>query len=143
MINITDNAKKQFLRLLDEKKNASFFVRVGVKGGGCSGLSYDVKLDNQTADGDKVFCEDPFKIVCDAKSLLYLSGIQIDFSTALVGGGFDYAVYINSGTPYHGSLSNATTEEAKSWGKIKDDANAITLHGDASILFPLIISSLD
>jgi len=63
--------------------------------------------------------------------------------STLIGGGFDYAVYVNSGTPYHGSLSNATTSEAKSWGKIKENAKAVTIHGDAAIVFPLLIASVD
>jgi len=61
----------------------------------------------------------------------------------LINGGFDYVVYVNSNSPYRGSLSSATTEEAKSWGKIKDNAKSITIHGDAAIVFPLIIASID
>jgi len=62
--------------------------------------------------------------------------------STLMGGGFDYAVYVNSGAPYHGSLSNATTQEAKSWGKIKPGSKSVTIHGDAGIVFPLIVGSL-
>ena len=61
----------------------------------------------------------------------------------LMNEGFDYAIYVNSSTPYHGSLSSATTSEAKSWGKVKPDAHAITVYGDAAILFPLLIASVD
>jgi len=61
----------------------------------------------------------------------------------LVGGGFDYAVYVNSSSPYHGSLSGATTSEAKSWGKIRKGAKAITIYGDAAVIFPLLVSSVD
>ena len=57
--------------------------------------------------------------------------------------GFDYAVYIISSSPYRGSLSSATTQEAKSWGKIRQGAKAVTIQGDAAILFPLMIASLD
>ena len=63
--------------------------------------------------------------------------------STLMSGGFDYAVYVNSSSPYRGSLSSATTEEAKSWGKIKKDAKSVTVHGDAAIIFPLIIASVD
>jgi len=63
--------------------------------------------------------------------------------STLIGGGFDYAVYVNSSSPYHGSLSSATTQEAKSWGKIKENAKSITIHGDAAIIFPLLVSSLE
>ena len=55
--------------------------------------------------------------------------------------GFDYAVYVNSSSPYHGSLSGATTSEAKSWGKIKKDSGSVTVSGDAAIVFPLLVLS--
>ena len=55
--------------------------------------------------------------------------------------GFDYAVYVNSSSPYHGSLSGATTSEAKSWGKIKKDSGSVTISGDAAIVFPLLVLS--
>jgi len=61
----------------------------------------------------------------------------------LMGGGFDYAVYVNSSSPYHGSLSGATTSEAKSWGKIKAGARSVTINGDAAVIFPLLIGSVD
>ena len=61
----------------------------------------------------------------------------------LINNGFDYAVYVNSSSPYHGSLSSATTQEAKSWGKIKENAKSVTIHGDAGILFPLLVGSVD
>ena len=56
--------------------------------------------------------------------------------------GLDYAVYVNSSSPYHGSLSGATTSEAKSWGKIKGNSKAVTIFGDASIVFPLLAASV-
>ena len=57
--------------------------------------------------------------------------------------GFDYAVYVNSNSPYRGSLSSATTSEAKSWGKIRENSKSVTIFGDAAILFPLMIGSID
>ena len=59
----------------------------------------------------------------------------------ILGGGLDYAIYINSSSPYHGSLSGATTSEAKSWGKISENAMDVTIYGDASVIFPLLIAS--
>ena len=53
--------------------------------------------------------------------------------------GMDYAVYITTASPYSGSASGASTDEAKSWGKLKGTANAVTVHGEASIVFPLVI----
>ena len=61
----------------------------------------------------------------------------------ILGGGLDYVVYVNSSTPYHGSLSGATTSEAKSWGKIREGARAVTIYGDAAIIFPLLMASVE
>jgi len=59
---------------------------------------------------------------------------------AMLSGGFDYAVYLTTSHASSGSMSGATTQEAKSWGKIKDDAEAATVNGDVCITFPLIMS---
>ncbi len=59
----------------------------------------------------------------------------------ILSGGLDYAIYVNSSSPYHGSLSGATTSEAKSWGKIGENAKDVTVYGDASVVFPLLIAS--
>lgn len=61
---------------------------------------------------------------------------------ALLSGGFDYVVYMTSSSPSFGSFSGATTNEAKSWGKIKDDAEAATVIGDVTITFPLLMCSV-
>jgi len=64
--------------------------------------------------------------------------------TTLINGGADYALYMTTASPKSGSLSGATTDEAKSWGKIKDDADAVTVIGDVTITFPIImIKALD
>ena len=60
----------------------------------------------------------------------------------IIKGGFDYCVYITTGVEYDGSVSGARTKEAISWGKINEKATHITVHGDATILFPLIITPL-
>ena len=59
----------------------------------------------------------------------------------ILSGGLDYAIYVNSSSPYHGSLSGATTSEAKSWGKVSGSASDVTVYGDASVVFPLLIAS--
>ncbi|MAG39392.1 deoxyhypusine synthase [Candidatus Pacearchaeota archaeon] len=61
---------------------------------------------------------------------------------ALLSGGFDYAVYMTTSRPQSGSLSGATTQEAKSWGKLKDDAEAATVNGDVCITFPLMMTKV-
>ena len=61
---------------------------------------------------------------------------------ALLSGGFDYAVYMTTSHPSSGSMSGATTQEAKSWGKIKDDGEAATVNGDVCITFPLMMCAV-
>lgn len=78
----------------------------------------------------------------DKKGLISLGGsISKHYAmfAALLSGGFNYAVYLTTSHPTSGSLSGATTQEAKSWGKIKDDGEAATVNGDVSITFPLMM----
>ncbi|MBK9188920.1 MAG: iron-sulfur cluster insertion protein ErpA [Phycisphaerales bacterium] len=63
-------------------------LRVGVKGGGCSGFSYTLDLTETQKETDEVFEQHGIKIVCDPKSLLYLAGTTIDFREELMGRGF-------------------------------------------------------
>ena len=92
MITVTDSAKKQALRLMEEDEKEGLFIRVGVLGGGCSGLMYQLDFDNiETAD-DKSFENNEVKIVVDKKSYLYLIGTTLDFSGGLNGKGF---VFVN------------------------------------------------
>ncbi len=92
MITVTDNAKNQVQKLLAEQATGNdTFIRVGVKGGGCSGLSYELKFDNQLLEDDKVFEDKGVKIVCDKKSFLYLIGTQLDYSGGLNGKGFIFS----------------------------------------------------
>lgn len=64
------------------------FVRVGVKSGGCSGLSYDLKFDKDQKENDKVFESNGVKIIVDTKSFLYLVGTTLEYSGGLNGTGF-------------------------------------------------------
>ena len=91
MITITENAKKQVISLLKEEgKNNDPVVRVAVKTGGCSGLSYDLSFDDNIKEGDKVFESEGMKIICDVRSLLYLMDMTLDFSGGLNGKGFQF-----------------------------------------------------
>ncbi len=58
----------------------------------------------------------------------------------ITNGGADYLVYITTASPYSGSLSGATTREAISWGKMKNSGRGVTVHGDATIIFPLVMT---
>ncbi len=81
----------------------------------------------------------------DKKGLISLGGsISKHYAifSALLSGGMDYAVYMTSSHPYSGSFAGATTNEAKSWGKIKDDAEAATVIGDVTINFPILMASV-
>lgn len=66
------------------------FIRVGVEGGGCSGLSYKLEFDHDLKPGDKVSEDKGMRIVCDRKSFLYLVGTELDFSDGLNGKGFQF-----------------------------------------------------
>jgi deoxyhypusine synthase len=81
----------------------------------------------------------------DKKGLISLGGsISKHYAifAALMSGGFDYAVYMTTSSPQSGSVSGATTQEAKSWGKLKDDAEAATVKGDVTITFPLLMTTV-
>ena len=88
MIKVTDNAKSKALQLMSEDGKNGYFIRVGVKGGGCSGLMYELDFDNTLRDSDKSFEDNGIKVVVDKKSFLYLVGTTLDFSGGLNGKGF-------------------------------------------------------
>ena len=90
MIKVSETAKKKVIELMqDEGFNPTTdFVRVGVKSGGCSGLSYDLKFDNENQEEDKVFIDNDVKIIVDKKSFLYLIGTTLEYSGGLNGTGF-------------------------------------------------------
>ena len=91
MISVTDKAKEEIVTLLSkEGKSIDNTIRVSVKGGGCSGLMYDLSFDPEIQDADEVFEDKGVKILVDKKSLLYLLGTTLDFSDGLNGKGFQF-----------------------------------------------------
>ena len=88
MIKVSDNAKRQAIRLMEDEGQVDYFIRVGVKGGGCSGLMYELDFDNDLKETDKEIEENGIKVVVDKKSYLYLVGTELDFSGGLNGKGF-------------------------------------------------------
>lgn len=90
MIKVSDTARKKVIELMKEDGFDSHkdFVRVGVKSGGCSGLSYDLKFDKEIKEQDQVFSDNDVKIVVDKKSFLYLVGTTLEYSGGLNGSGF-------------------------------------------------------
>ena len=90
MIKVSEKASKKVIELMSEDgfDSTKDFVRVGVKSGGCSGLSYDLKFDNTKLEDDKVFEDNGIKIIVDKKSFLYLIGTTLEYSGGLNGTGF-------------------------------------------------------
>lgn len=91
MITVNESAREEVLKLLsaDEHPSGSF-VRVGVKGGGCSGLLYEMTFDDDLKEEDEVFENNGIKVVVDRKSYLYLVGTELQFSGGLNGKGFQF-----------------------------------------------------
>ena len=90
-ITISDKAKLKVEALMQDaglSNGNDFFLRVGVVGGGCSGLSYKMDFDNEKKPMDQEFEDKGLKIVCDLKSFLYLVNTELDFSDGLNGKGF-------------------------------------------------------
>ncbi|MEQ8961213.1 MAG: iron-sulfur cluster assembly accessory protein [Coleofasciculus sp. C2-GNP5-27] len=90
-IQLTEKALKHIVALRDQQAQ-DLYLRVGVRQGGCSGMSYmmDFEDPSQVRDNDEVFDYEGFKIVCDPKSILYLYGLVLDYSDAMIGGGFQF-----------------------------------------------------
>ncbi|MFT3902342.1 MAG: iron-sulfur cluster assembly accessory protein [Niabella sp.] len=90
-IYVSDKAKARIMQIFEEKgytEDPSYFLRVSVVSGGCSGLSYQMDFDNQSKPTDQVFEDNGLKVVTDMKSLLYLLGTTLEFSEGLNGKGF-------------------------------------------------------
>lgn len=91
MIELTERAAHEIRRIIQEQQlSAATALRVGVKGGGCSGFSYTLGFDDQVAEIDQVSEIDGIRVVCDPKSFLYLNGTRIDFEDNLMGRGFKF-----------------------------------------------------
>jgi iron-sulfur cluster assembly protein len=91
MIKVTDLAKETAIRMMREENRVDHFIRVGVEGGGCSGLMYQLKFDNSINEDDKEFMDNDIKVVMNKKSVLYLAGTTLDYSGGLNGKGFIFS----------------------------------------------------
>ena len=89
---LTPKAKEKIIQLMKEEgiSPETHFLRAGVKGGGCSGLSYDLGFDNLEQDGDNFSFTEGIKVAVDKRSLLYLLGTELDFTDGLNGKGFNF-----------------------------------------------------
>ena len=90
MIKVHETAKQKVSILMKEEgfDPSSDYVRVGVKSGGCSGLSYELKFDSEIKKEDKIYEDNQVKIIVDKKSILYLAGTILEYSGGLNGKGF-------------------------------------------------------
>lgn len=90
MVYISNTAKEKIVELMNSEglSPQESFLRIGVKSGGCSGLSYDLSFDNKQEMDDNIFEYDNVKILINKDDLLYLDGIQLEYSGGLNGRGF-------------------------------------------------------
>ena len=90
-ITLTERAVREVKRIIgDQNLPEGTVLRVGVKGGGCSGFSYSLGFDDKVADTDQIETVEGVKVACDHKSFLYLNGTEIDFEESLMGRGFKF-----------------------------------------------------
>jgi iron-sulfur cluster assembly protein len=90
MISLSETAVAEIRKMMQDRGLAEAMVRFGVETGGCSGLQYSMDFDDQVRNDDTVFETGDVRIVCDNRSLTYLDGLKVDFSTKLMGGGFKF-----------------------------------------------------
>ena len=90
LVTLTEAAVVEVKRLMDVQDLTEGGLRLGVKGGGCSGLSYTINFDEKIGEFDTVCEQDGVKVIVDAKSAIYLEGMQLDYQKDLVSGGFKF-----------------------------------------------------
>lgn len=90
MVTISNEAKEQLLKLMNENSEEKKYVRVGVSSGGCSGLSYKLDFDSNISDEDKVFDNNGITLLIDKSSYLYIMGTTLSFTGGLNGKGFSF-----------------------------------------------------
>mgnify|MGYP000871636242 CR=1 FL=1 len=89
-VQISPQAADQARKLIARKGSPESFLRIGVKGGGCSGLEYVLRIDDALKPYDLVYDEDGLRVACDAKSAIYLRGSTLVYTGNLIGGGFSF-----------------------------------------------------
>jgi iron-sulfur cluster assembly protein len=90
MITLTESAAKEVQSIMEEQEmdKSKVYLRVGVKGGGCSGFSYTLDITENKKDADELFEHHGVRLICDPKSYLYLVGSTVDFRNEIMGRGF-------------------------------------------------------
>jgi iron-sulfur cluster assembly protein len=89
-LTLTENAIAEIKRLMAAQDMPSVGLRMGVKGGGCSGMSYTLNFESETREHDQIFEIGGVKVVVDPKSLIYLEGTTLDYVNGLNGAGFKF-----------------------------------------------------
>ncbi|WHZ24215.1 MAG: iron-sulfur cluster assembly accessory protein [Nitrospira sp.] len=90
VVTMSESAVKEVKRLINVQGLTEGGLRLGVKGGGCSGLSYTINFDEKIGQYDAVYDIEGIKVIVDAKSAIYLQGTQLDFQKDLMGGQFKF-----------------------------------------------------
>jgi len=92
-IEVTETAVREIKTIVEQQEldTEKVYLRLGVKGGGCSGFSYVLDLTEQQNEGDEMFEQHGIKVVCDPKSYLYLNGTTVDFKDEVMGRGFVFS----------------------------------------------------
>ncbi len=90
LVSVTPQAAKEIKKMIDREGRGNVALRVGVRSGGCSGLSYQLSFDANISPQDRVMEVDGLRVVVDEKSSAYLTGMTLDFSNNLVDGGLKF-----------------------------------------------------
>jgi len=91
IVTLTPAAMKEVKRLQEVQGLGATALRLGVKGGGCSGLSYTVNFDTEVGPYDQVYDVEDIRVIVDMKSAIYLQGTQLDYQTDLLSGQFKFS----------------------------------------------------
>jgi iron-sulfur cluster assembly protein len=88
MITVSNKAVDKIRSILQDEQKADGFIRVGIKGGGCSGFTYILDIEENQKDGDQVYDFGGVRVLVDSKSIIYLAGTELDYTDGLNGSGF-------------------------------------------------------
>lgn len=88
MITVSDNAVVKIKDILNAEQKSNGYIRVGIKGGGCSGFTYVLDIEESQKENDQVLDYGGVKVLIDSKSMVYLAGTELDYTDGLNGAGF-------------------------------------------------------
>lgn len=88
MITVSDKAVDKIKDILDSEQKSEGFIRIGIKGGGCSGFTYLLDIEEKQKEDDQVYNFGGVNVLVDSKSIIYLAGTELDYTDGLNGAGF-------------------------------------------------------